>query len=180
MGCHLQEDHVALAGEELAAYVFVLRRSLLIGVVGDICQGSWLCHSFTSLSRSLVGSLARFGKRTLDTTYTTSSTSSATASSATAATATARARAAFTTLTTTCTFTAAYRSFCLFACRFRFASKLNGDFAFQYFFARQLIDRFLCLFSSLKVDESITDRSVCAWVDRDGSSFTVAGTVRSY
>jgi hypothetical protein len=65
--------------------------------------------------------------------------------------------------------------FCLFACRFRFASKLNGDLAFQYFFARQLIDSFLCLFSSLKVDESITDRSVCAWVDRDGGSFTVAG-----
>ena len=115
-------------------------------------------------------------ERTLETTYTTSSTSSATAPSTTTATTTARASAAFTTLTTTCAFTSAYRGFCLFACRFRFASKLNGDLAFQYFFARQLTDSFLCLFSSLKVDESITDRSVCAWVDRDGGSFTIAGT----
>ena len=108
-------------------------------------------------------------------TYATSTASEA-ASTATS-TATATARASLTTLATTCTFATANRSLGFFTCWFRLSSELNGNLAFEYFFARELSDSLLRFFSSLEVDESITHWAVCARVDRDGSGFTVAGTV---
>jgi hypothetical protein len=110
-------------------------------------------------------------------TYTTCATSEA-ATTSTAPT-TATSRASLTALATTSTFAAAYSSFGLLTCRFRLASELNRDLAFEYFFARQLRDSLLCLLSSLEVDESIADRTVCARIDRDRGCFTVVGTVRS-
>jgi hypothetical protein len=110
-------------------------------------------------------------------TYSTCSASEATTTSTAASTATTRAT--LTTLATTCTFAAAYSSFGLFTCWFRLASELDRDLALQYFFPRQFSNGLLGLFSSLEVDKSIADWSVCARVDRDGGSFTTADRVRS-
>jgi hypothetical protein len=102
-------------------------------------------------------------------TYPTSGASEATTTATSTATATTGASLA--TLATAGTFATAYSSFGFFTGWFRLSSELNGDFAFEYFFARELSDSLLRFFSSLEVDESITHWTICARVDRDGGGF---------
>jgi len=165
MECHPLVGHAAWVDVEHVAWILYSRLRLLVAY---LCWAHlWLRWEEAARrqvryprSRQLVWNRLRdIPTYTYGSVGTTASAPSATPATTTGATLLSISATAFSCI--------GFFNRCL-----RLASKLYWHLAFENILAREVCDGPFCFLSRFQIDKGIANRSVCAWIDRDGRWFT--------